>query len=150
MIVIIGILAVALIPRLTGLQARARDTARIADLKQIQTALEFYASEHNWLYPVTVPGPFFGGWRGNCSVFGSYTTQWSSWWVPDLAPNYITTLPLDPKPIWDVWCYAYRSNGVDYMILAHLTVEWNIPLEYTRVYQSIKTFAIYTSWAKNR
>jgi len=49
-IVIIGILAVALIPRLTGLQARARDTARIADMRQMQTALELYKVE-NGRYP---------------------------------------------------------------------------------------------------
>lgn len=41
-IVIIGILAAALIPRLTGLQARARDTARTADLRNIATAVELY------------------------------------------------------------------------------------------------------------
>jgi type II secretory pathway pseudopilin PulG len=34
-IVIIGILAAALIPRLTGAQAQARDTARLADLNQL-------------------------------------------------------------------------------------------------------------------
>lgn len=41
-IVIIGILAAALIPRLTGIQGRARDTARKADLQQIGTALATY------------------------------------------------------------------------------------------------------------
>jgi len=38
-IVIIGILAAALIPRLTSARARANDTARKADLQQIATAL---------------------------------------------------------------------------------------------------------------
>lgn len=38
-IVIIGILAAALIPRLTGIQSRARDVARTADLQQLSTAL---------------------------------------------------------------------------------------------------------------
>jgi general secretion pathway protein G len=41
-IVIIGILAAALIPRLTGAQAQARDTARLADLNQLWTALAVY------------------------------------------------------------------------------------------------------------
>gem|GEM_PF-2840413 len=31
----------------------ARDKARIADIKQIQTALEFYASENNGRYPIS-------------------------------------------------------------------------------------------------
>jgi type II secretion system protein G len=41
-IVIIGILAAALIPRLTGIQGRARDVARKGDLQQISTALATY------------------------------------------------------------------------------------------------------------
>lgn len=41
-IVIIGILAAALIPRLTGAQAKARNTARKADLSQINTAIMAY------------------------------------------------------------------------------------------------------------
>lgn len=49
-ITIIGILAVALIPRLTGGPARARDAQRKSDLQQIATALEFYADD-NGEYP---------------------------------------------------------------------------------------------------
>lgn len=51
-ITIIGILAVALIPRLTGGPARARDAQRVSDLQQIATALEFYASD-NGGYPIS-------------------------------------------------------------------------------------------------
>ena len=51
-ITIIGILAVALIPRLTGGPARARDAQRKADLQQIATALEFY-NQDNGGYPAT-------------------------------------------------------------------------------------------------
>jgi len=51
-IVIIGILAVALIPRLVGMQGKARNVQRIADLKAIQSALELYQSEKG-SYPVT-------------------------------------------------------------------------------------------------
>jgi len=48
-VVIIGILAAALIPRLQSVQARARDTKRKADLHQIATALEIYKQD-NWSY----------------------------------------------------------------------------------------------------
>jgi general secretion pathway protein G len=41
-IVIIGILAAALIPRLSGAQARANDTARKSDLYQLGVALAAY------------------------------------------------------------------------------------------------------------
>ena len=41
-IVIIGILAAALIPKLQGMQGRARDVARKADLNQLGTAFQVY------------------------------------------------------------------------------------------------------------
>ena len=45
-IVIIGILAAALIPRLASARGRANDTARKADLQQIATALVAYQIDH--------------------------------------------------------------------------------------------------------
>ena len=41
-VVIIGILAAALLPKLLSAQGRARDTARKADLTQILTSLKMY------------------------------------------------------------------------------------------------------------
>jgi prepilin-type N-terminal cleavage/methylation domain-containing protein len=41
--IVIGILAVAIIPRLQGVQTKARDTQRKTDLATIRTALEVYA-----------------------------------------------------------------------------------------------------------
>jgi len=49
-IVIIGILAAALVPRLQDVQARARDTKRKADLRSIDTALQVYKAD-NGQYP---------------------------------------------------------------------------------------------------
>lgn len=53
-ITIIGILAAALLPQVLGAPARARDAARIADLNQIVTALETYATDNDGLYPSSV------------------------------------------------------------------------------------------------
>ena len=50
-IVIIGILAAALVPRLQDVQTRARDTKRKADLSQIYNALKLYELD-NRRYPV--------------------------------------------------------------------------------------------------
>ncbi|HLG25247.1 MAG TPA: type II secretion system protein [Candidatus Gracilibacteria bacterium] len=88
-ITIIGILAAALLPSILGAPARARDAARAADLNQIVTALETYASDNNGAYPANdgagcideaILGPFFqggvvpsdpqGGDTGDCT--GSY------------------------------------------------------------------------------
>jgi len=51
-IVILGILMGTILPRLTGAQARARDTGRIADLNTISQALETYFDD-NGVYPGT-------------------------------------------------------------------------------------------------
>lgn len=95
-VVIIGILAAALLPRLTWAQERARDTARQWHLSQISTALGTYQSD-NWAYP-----------DANCI---------DTLWANVLIPKYIKSLPKDPQEKrvthWTVdnWCgswnYAY-------------------------------------------
>ena len=49
-IVIIGILAAALVPRLVSVQGRARDTKRKTDLRTIYNANEIYALDRGGLY----------------------------------------------------------------------------------------------------
>ena len=51
-ITIIGILAVALVPRISQGPAKARDVTRKADIGSISTALEFYFSD-NSAYPLS-------------------------------------------------------------------------------------------------
>jgi general secretion pathway protein G len=49
-VIIIGILISALLPKITGAQAKARDTARQTSLSQISTALTMYFND-NGEYP---------------------------------------------------------------------------------------------------
>lgn len=55
-IAIIGILAVALLPRLTGAPGKARDAQRQTAVQTIAGAIETYASDHSGLYPVLAAG----------------------------------------------------------------------------------------------
>ena len=55
-IVILGVLMGTILPRLTGAQARARDTGRVADMQTISQALETYFDD-NGVYP-SVDGDF--------------------------------------------------------------------------------------------
>ncbi|MBA3679451.1 type II secretion system protein GspG [Candidatus Saccharibacteria bacterium] len=71
-IVIIGVLAIIIIPNLISGPARARDSQRKADLRSIKTALESYYNDQN-SYPTTL----------------EVLTQG--------AAPYIKTLPTDPK-----------------------------------------------------
>ena len=97
-VIIIGILASALLPKLKGAQQRARDTARKANLSQISTALEMYQNDE-WVYP---------SWSCLSDI------------KKDLVPTYIGSLPKDPQAgrmtYWtktDGWCswgvYAYTN-----------------------------------------
>ena len=123
-IAIIGLLASIVLASLTSARAKARDATRIAALDQLRTALEFYASDHNGSYPSTS-----GGWWGICSDAGSHALTGSNGYIPNLAPTYIPTLPVDPKT-GGAACsssptnsYSYNSNGTDYMILAYVMDE---------------------------
>ena len=90
-IVIIGILAAALIPRLTGIQGRARDTARKADLSQIGTSLATLKLDTN-VYPSSTSWAT-GVETGILSGLSAYMNA-----IPkENAAGYMT--------------YAYVSNG---------------------------------------
>ncbi len=78
-ITIIGILAVALIPRLTGGPAKARDAQRQSDLQQIATALEFLANDKGG----------YTYYNGCISSAGVVT-------MTDLS-SYLTSVPSDPN-----------------------------------------------------
>lgn len=89
MIVIIGILAVALIPRLTGAQATARDTARKASLQQAATVISSYLSQENSPAALTT-APSTGGQftlSGQANAVSGYGTlpiadpQGNSYWI---------------------------------------------------------------------
>ena len=83
-IVIIGILAVLIVPNLASGPQRARDSQRKSDLRNVKTALETYYNDNN-------------GYPG-----GTYATLGA-----DLTPDYIKTVPTDPKSNAD---YVYTPS----------------------------------------
>lgn len=68
-IVIIGILAALVIVAYTGIQVRARDTARITKIKDVAKAIELYYADNN-RYPPILDGV---GVESSC---GSQTENW--------------------------------------------------------------------------
>ena len=119
-VIIIGILMWALLPRLKGAQERARDTARKANLSQISTALEMYFNDYG-TYPT-----------GKC---------WNEL-AASLVPQYMNDIPRDPqkwrKTYWTTtnWCsswnYAYTAmykNGSQSggsVLIANVEAEWRV------------------------
>lgn len=88
-IAIIGLLATLAIVSLTTAQQKARDTKRVADLKQLQNAVELYYSE-NSEYP---------------------TSEGKTWATFGTAiGSYITNIPQDPTNT-GTKVYTYATNG---------------------------------------
>ncbi len=110
-IVIIGILAAALIPRLTGVQGRARDVARKASIQQIWSAFATYNLDKS-SYP---------------SAWGTYWT-WLDKLVWALTPAYMKSLPKDPGGVdtniyngttpTSGWNFLYVKLAQWYVVLA--------------------------------
>lgn len=83
---------------------------RLADLAEINDALQQYHSEHG-AYPVS------DEWQGYASAWGASLGED---WIPELDA-YLPDLPRDPTQQEDPQMaqYLYRSDGMDYKLIAH-------------------------------
>ncbi len=110
-IAIIGLLASIILVSLSGARQRARIAKRLADMKQIQTALELYYNDNN-AYPVQV------NWTSQCGAWGGVAANSV---IPGLVPTYIASMPADPAMIaasgGSQNCYLYRSDGTNYKFM---------------------------------
>ena len=113
-IAIIGLLSSIVLESVNAAREKARDARRISDLKQLQKAVELYYDDHGQ-YPVSCRGN--NNWGGHPPSYGDCDTNY----IMGIS-DYIT-LPIDPK--WDSGSrgYLYRSNGTDYIIITHFTME---------------------------
>ena len=114
---IIGLVLAMAIPNYLHSVTKGRDAKRRVDLKEMQTAVVLYYADHG-SYPSTD-----NVWWGECPDYGSHGYEGADGYIPNLAPDYMNMLPKDPAWVGDGGCYLYNSNGTDYMILAHQTVE---------------------------
>jgi prepilin-type N-terminal cleavage/methylation domain-containing protein len=98
-VAIIGLLATLSIVALNNARARARDARRVADVKQIQTALELYYNDYG-AYPTAIPT--------SGTAISSGTTV------------YMSQIPTPPQPA-DGSCaaataYTYSGSATTYTI----------------------------------
>ena len=114
-IVVIAILAAITAIAYNGIQQRTRDSQRMTDLRTMQKVVEAYYAV-NGSYPL--PGRGSGTWTGACSGYGGMSE-----FITGVIPDFTNKLPTDPLPVGNGGCYLYRSDGANYMILAHTTVE---------------------------
>ena len=116
-IAIIGILSSVVLASLNAARAKARDAVRKSDLKQLQTALELYYNDYE-RYPIT--NTWYGYQTSGCGVAAGLSG--SGGYIPDLAPTYIATLPIDPsRQFGGCSGYLYYSGGDEknYKLLSH-------------------------------
>ena len=114
-IAIIGLLATLAVVSFSNAREKARDTKRIADLRQMSKAIELY-NLANGQYPE--PSRGWGTWSGHCPSYGD-----DDEYIVGIVPTFMGALPQDPR--WDssFRCYLYNSNGTDYSVIAHQTME---------------------------
>lgn len=90
-IAIIGMLSSVILSSLNGARKKARDARRLADLKQLEAALELYYSDHTG-YPVSA---------SQASVTSALTSS--------LTPTYISNIPDDP--LGGSYHYVYKTTS---------------------------------------
>ncbi len=136
-IAIIGLLSSVVLASLSTARGKARDARRLSDILEVQKAIEMYFIDKG-----AYPGP--AGWWGNCSTFGSHGVTGATGYVPNLAPEYIPVLPLEPLQKTSS-CYLYRSDAPnDYLLMAYGSVEGIVPDLLKRpAYPNEKDFAVY-------
>lgn len=132
-IVIIGILIAALMPRMQAAQWRARDVSRKTALSQIQSAI-VTSQWDKWERP----------WVGDagCTTGCAQVWIWISVIKEELTRAWMNSVPVDPlktdKLTWlwsfwgnDTWDYAYivvKRNWTDdwwFVLMAKTEVEWS-------------------------
>jgi len=131
-IAILGILATIILVSVNNARAKARDTRRIADLKQIQTAILMYYDTHNAMPANQTPG------------FG-YCDSQSNFLQELVADGLIQTYPKDPRsPSYRYCYYDYGpGNSIGALIVATLEAA---PPSTTGIPPSCRPWAPEANW----
>ncbi|MBU0661692.1 type II secretion system GspH family protein [Patescibacteria group bacterium] len=100
-IAIIGLLATMSIVALRNARAKSRDSKRIADLRQIRTALELYYDKFN-TWPARTNDSCCDGWdQGPCGTEETFIQ-------PLVDEGFMGQVPIDPSGGAGTGCYGYN------------------------------------------
>ena len=109
-IAIIGLLSTLAVVALSSARTKARDSKRLSDLKQVQTALELYYTDQN-AYPVEAQAITLGNAQNACLNSDGFGAA-------GCANPYMGLVPADPLA---AQAYSYLSaDGSTYSITATL------------------------------
>ena len=109
-IVIIGVLGALIMPAISQARAKARDTRRVKDLENFQTALKLYYMDQQH-YPIWEAGGSFAEATSTNPLYQA------------LVPNYLPVLPEDPLINNYVYYYKSDSAGSLYKGVVYLETE---------------------------
>ena len=98
-IAIIGLLSTLAVVALNSARQKARDAKRVADIKQVQTALELYFND-NQNYP---------GGSGNVGLTTLACLGTGGWGSAGCSGAYMGLVPTNPTPGGST--YVYNSDG---------------------------------------
>ena len=137
-IVIIGILTAAIIPRLNSARGRANDVARKADLNQVATALITYQLD-NWFFP------WWDSSWGTWVTIDKISTQLIQWWM--------TSIPRDPANNQTFsWIANIPSENSPYYLYSTI-YKWGIPhwwfVLMAKMESPWQANYVFCSWATN-
>jgi prepilin-type N-terminal cleavage/methylation domain-containing protein len=124
LLVVIGIIALlssVVYASIANARRGARDDARMADLKSLQLAVEMYRAQYGQ-YPAQGCGTALTAWAGP----GPHPSWGCSAdeYIVGLVPQFIAKLPTDPiNEDVNGWGFMYISDGANYKILVHGSVE---------------------------
>lgn len=122
-IAIIGVLASVTVINFSESRAESRDAQRKADLRVLQGSIELYKQKYG-RYPEGCNGPWT--WSAELgSGTGFECGDGSDEYIIDLAPEFMSELPTDPKPDGAGTGYMYVTNdlGTVFKIETRETVE---------------------------
>lgn len=108
-IAIIGILSTLAVVSLNNAREKSRDAKRVADVKQVQTALELYFADSNG-YPAT-PATALGGASAQALSAGGFTASGAA-----SGTTYMGQVPSNPGPGGTSYTYTQTSAGVSYTL----------------------------------
>lgn len=128
-IVIIGILIWALVPRMSAAQWRARDVARKNDLAQLQSAI-VTSQQDKWRWPWMTSATEWNAKSGMAiaSISWLLQTAWMNSIPKDpLWSNIVQWLGNSDIAAWEYWYMVSTRNGTEnagFILMAKTEVEW--------------------------
>jgi len=133
-IVIIGILIAALLPRLSSAQAKARDVARQTALSQLQSAMVMYQWD-KWERPHQNEATWWMAVNVNAEETGSLAQELVNAWMTSipqdqLRSNSFKWIWWETVEVtgWQFWYVVTMRNGTPnwwFVLMAKTETEWN-------------------------